>query len=119
MSDYHSLVELARRLGTQIAQHPRAQAFTQVRRELNADRDAQTLLKAFTAQSQHIRQLEAEQKPIEVDDKRKLAELESQLMGNELVQRFMRLQADYLELMNAVNQALHAPLASTDTTTTD
>ena len=69
------------------------------------------MLKAYTEQARHIHTLEVEQKPIEVADKHKLAEYEQKMASNAALKEFMRAQADYVALMNQVNQAMEAPLA--------
>ena len=63
------LLSLAARLGREIGAHPRTQAFTDAAKAVAEDRDAQRVLADYQKQVEHIRRLEAEQKPIEVADK--------------------------------------------------
>ncbi|MFQ5806850.1 MAG: YlbF family regulator [Phycisphaerae bacterium] len=105
------LLDRARALGEAIANHPRVRAFMAARAKAEQDSEAQQLLKAYEEQAQHVRRLEAEQKPIEVADKRKLAECEQKMASNEALKELMRTQVDYVTLMNRVNQAMEAPLA--------
>ena len=76
------------------------------------DPAAQALLKEYAQHMEHLRQFEAQQKPIEVADKHKTAEYEARVAGNEVLKELMRVQADYVELMNQINNAMEAPLAS-------
>lgn len=111
MAEIQELLDQARALGRAIANHPDVQAFLAARKEVDADGDTQQLLKAYTTQAQHIRNLETQQKPIEVGDKRKLAECEQKMASNEALKQLMRTQADYVALMNQVNRAMEESLA--------
>ena len=104
------IFELAERLGKAVAAHPRAAALAQMRKKLRADPQASQLLKDFQDQARRIAQLEAEQKPVEVDDKHKLADLQAKIASNDLLKQWMRLQADYSELWNKVNRAMLTPI---------
>lgn len=112
MTDIQELLDRARALGEAIANHPHVQAFSAAREKVEKDAEAQQVLKAYEEQARHVRQLEAERKPIEVADKRKLAECEQGMASNEALKELMRRQADYVALMNQVNQAMEAPLAA-------
>jgi hypothetical protein len=98
MDDLQELMDKAGALGQAIAAHPRM-------REYNAARD-------YAKQAERIRELERNQKPVEVADKQKLAEIEGRMAGNDAFKRLMRCQADYVELMNQVNRAMEAPLVT-------
>ena len=105
------IVNQAQRLGKLIAQHPRTRAMQQVSAAARADTDAQRLLDDHRRQAEHIRRLENEGKPIEVADKHKLADLEAKVAGNPLIMKLMKAQADYVELMQAVNSAIGSQLS--------
>jgi cell fate (sporulation/competence/biofilm development) regulator YlbF (YheA/YmcA/DUF963 family) len=96
----------ARRLGKLIAQHSRTRAMQQASAALRADADARSLLDEHHRQAEHIRRLESEGRPIEVADKHKLADLEIKVAANPLIMKLMKAQADYVELMQAVNSAI-------------
>jgi cell fate (sporulation/competence/biofilm development) regulator YlbF (YheA/YmcA/DUF963 family) len=113
MAEIQALLEQAHALGEAIASHPHFQAFAAARTKTEHDSEAQQLLKDYTEHAQHLRQLEAQRKPVEVADKRKLAEYEQKMASNEALKELMRAQADYVTLMNQVNQAMEAPLAAT------
>jgi cell fate (sporulation/competence/biofilm development) regulator YlbF (YheA/YmcA/DUF963 family) len=111
MAETQELLNQARALGEAIASHPAVQAFLGARAKTNSDTEAQQLLKGYAEQATRIRELEAQQKPVEVADKQKLAECEQKMASNEALKELMRTQADYIGLMNQVNQAMEAPLA--------
>ena len=112
MADTQELIDQAHALGEAIAKHPDVQTFLRARTEVESSADAQELLKAYSAHAQHLRKLEVEQKPIEVADKHKLAEYEQQMASNEALKKMMAAQVGYVALMNQVNQAMEAALAT-------
>ena len=112
MADVQELVNQARALGEAIARHPDVQAYAAARKKVNSDADAQQLLKSYSEQAGRIRTLEAQQKPIEPEDKRKLIEYEQKMASNEALKELMRRQVDYVTLMNQINQAMESPLAA-------
>jgi cell fate (sporulation/competence/biofilm development) regulator YlbF (YheA/YmcA/DUF963 family) len=111
MASTQELLEQARALGEAIASHPHVQAFMKAKARTEADSDAQRVLGDYQKQVQRIRKLETEQKPIEVGDKRKMAECEQAMASNDALKELMRTQADYVALMNQINRAMETPLA--------
>ena len=96
----------ARALGKKIAAHPRTSAFMTAARAVAKDKAAQDILKAYQDHMQHLQELEGSGKPIEVADKRKLADCESAVAGNDKLKEMMKRQADYMELMHRINNAI-------------
>ena len=111
MADTAAIIEQARKLGDAIAAHPRVRTFLDIQRRIRDDQQARKLLEDYQRQAQHIQQRLAERKPVEVEDKRRLGELEQQMASNETLKQFMRAQVDYLDLMNQVNQAMEQAIA--------
>lgn len=111
MSDVQDLLKKADELGRAIAGNEKVRAYLTARTAVQNDSDAQALLRDYQAQAVHVQQLQAQQQPIEVADKQKLAELEGKMAGNESLKGLMRTQADYIELMNKINQAMEKPLS--------
>lgn len=112
MQDTQELMNKARELGQAIAQHDLIEAYFAAQQAVANDQEAQGLLKSYTQQMEHFQQLEAAQQPIEVADKKKMAELESNVAANEHLKDLMRSQADYVALMNQINNAMSAPLTT-------
>lgn len=100
------IIAQARDLGKAIAAHPRCRDFLAAARAVAEDHAAQDALRAYQEHAIKIRGLEASGKPIEPDDKRKIAELERTMASNEKLKAMMKHQADYLELMHRVNAAM-------------
>lgn len=111
MADYQGLVEQARKLGSVIAEHPRVRAFLAAQKGVHDDREAMRLLNDYQSTSDRVQMLEAEGKPIEAEDKRKLAECERGMASVPALKSLMRAQADYIEMMNAINDAMSEGIA--------
>jgi len=112
MQDIQELLEKARALGDALVNHPTVRAHHEAQRAVRTDAAAQTLLREYQAQLNRLRELEAQQRPVEVADKHKLKTLETQMAGHETLKRLMRTQADYVALMAQVNSAIDGPLAA-------
>ena len=104
------ILEQARELGRALADHPHVRAWHEASRAVQEDSQARQLLEEYHKQVEHIRKLEAEVKPVEVADKRKLADLQAQVAGHELIKRMMAAEADYVTLLRQVNQAIAAAM---------
>ncbi len=104
------LIDQARALGEAIAAHPSVQAWRQAANAVAGDADTRQLLGAYQQHAEHLRQLEAQMKPVEVADKHKLADLQNQVAGNALIKQMMAAETEYVSLMNRINQAMAEPL---------
>lgn len=108
----NELVELAEKLGKAVSESKEAKAFRDARKLLEEHKDVLATLNEYHAQVRKIDQLEAEQKPIEVDDKHKLDELHARLISSDVFKKFTAAQMDYVDLMRKVNQAIRKHLAA-------
>ena len=104
------IVELARRLGREIRGHERFTRLLNVEAAVKANEEAKGLLQALEQQSGKIAELQNLNRPIEVEDKHKLQDLRDKAHANPLLQELARAEADYMELMTRVNQAMHEEL---------
>ena len=102
----------AKALGNKIAAHPRTVNFTTAARAVSESDDAQGILKQYQEQVTMLQAAEAAGKPIEVADKHALAESEAQVAGNDLLKKMMKCQADYLEMMKHINDAIDEAAAA-------
>lgn len=105
------VIEKARALGEAVARDARTRAFFAAEAALQKDKDAREILREYNAQAGRIHELQDAGKPIEVDDKRKLADLQGKIAGNATLKDFTRRQADYIELLNTVNQNMEQAIA--------
>jgi len=97
------ILELAGRLGRKIAEDSRGRRLSKARAELEADQTARDLLASFNEQQQKMLELEANGRPIEPEDKRRMADLHARVISSILIKDLLRAEADYAELMAAVS----------------
>ena len=102
----NEMVELAEKLGKTISESREAKAYREARKVLNDHKDVLQTLNDYQAQAQKVDKLEAEQKPVEVEDKHKLDELHGKLISSDVFKKFTASQMDYVDMMRKVNQAM-------------
>jgi cell fate (sporulation/competence/biofilm development) regulator YlbF (YheA/YmcA/DUF963 family) len=100
------IVKQAGKLGEAIAAHARCKALAEARAALAKDEVAQKLQADYDAAAENLQKKLAAGEALEPEDKRREAEVRSALAANETLATFVRAQADFHELMVAVNQAL-------------
>ena len=108
------MIQLAKRLGKAIAASSEATGLREARKALQAEPELSKTLEEFQHQSEKIAQLEAENKPVEVDDKHKLRGLHEKLVASETFKKYTAAQVDYVDMMRKVNDALRGPLGETE-----
>ena len=109
-----AVIELASRLGKAIADSPEAAGLRAVRDELSAQPELAQTLKDFREQAAKVARLERENKPVEVDDKHRLQELNNKLVASEVFKKFTAAQVEYVDLMRKVNNAIRRELTETE-----
>jgi len=104
------VLDLAVRLGRAIAASPQFLAMKATELKTRKNPQIQEITTAYEAQMKRIGELERQNKPIEPEDKSKLAELRERVQSLPELQELLRMQADYTELMIKVNQSISAEL---------
>jgi len=104
------IMDLAARLGRAITASRQFQALKQLEFKAREDPRIQEITAAYQKQIAALRELEKQGKPIEPEDKRKLAELRDRVQALPDLQALLRVQADYTELMLKVNDIISAEL---------
>jgi len=104
------LIEMAKRLGRQIATHERTVMLKKAQKEVDQDPQAEKLVREYQEQAGKIQQLELEQKPIEVEDKRKLKDIELKIAENDHLKEMTLCQMNFVEMMRKVKQAIDEQL---------
>ena len=89
-----------------IAQDPRASHMVTAQVALENSLSDRQLLADYEQQQQRIYELEVSGKPIEPNDKRKLADLHGKVVGSPVIKQVLKAQADFLEVMNSVSQRI-------------
>lgn len=108
------ITQLAERLGKAIAASPEATRLRKAREAMDAAEDVSKTLEEYRDQSEKVARLEAENKPVEVDDKHRLRDLHAKLVSSDVFKQFTAAQVDYVDMMRKVNGALQDPLADTE-----
>jgi cell fate (sporulation/competence/biofilm development) regulator YlbF (YheA/YmcA/DUF963 family) len=100
----------AGRLGKMIADSPEAGKLKEAQKALEAEPELKQLLQDTQQHMDKMSQLESSGQPIEVDDKRRLQELQNQLIASETFKQFTAAQVEYVDLMRKVNEAMRSEL---------
>jgi cell fate (sporulation/competence/biofilm development) regulator YlbF (YheA/YmcA/DUF963 family) len=100
------ILDLATKLGKRIARDPRASSMVDAQVALEKSLADRQLLADYEQHQRKLYELEAAGKPIEPDDKRKLAHLHGKVVGSGVIKDVLKAQADFLELMNNVSQRI-------------
>jgi len=106
MIDQQAILDAAAELGKLIAEHPATQKFEGLVKQLEADTDAQRLMNDLNRQNQTLTEKQAKGQPIEVDDKRKLQELQQSVGMNPILRDLQMAQMDYVDLMRKVDERI-------------
>ena len=104
------LIEMAKRLGRQIADHERTVLLKKAQKEVDQDPQAEKLVMEYQKQAEKIQQLEREQRPIEVEDKRKLKDIESKIAENDHLKEITLRQMNFVEMMRKIKQTIDEQL---------
>lgn len=108
------ITDLASKLAKAIAGSPQAAAMRAARTELDKHPEIDAALKDYQQQAEKIGQLESQQKPVEIDDKRRLQELRDKLVGFDAFKKFTAAQMEYVSLMHSVNETIRRNLADVE-----
>jgi len=106
MPDYDDLLAKARALGEAIASSKALQEVRAAEQRIRLNEASNRLRDEHRDLALKIARLEAENKPIEPEDKRKMSELHERLRTDLLFQQLLRAQVEYEDLMNRVNEAV-------------
>ena len=104
------IIALAEKLGKAISQSPQAAALQKAQADLQEDPEARKLLVAFQAMTQQLAKKEAEQTPIEPEDKRKYEEIHRMLIASAAFKAFNAAQVEYVDVIRKANDAIRAQL---------
>ena len=100
------ILTLADKLGRAIATHERFQALRTAEKNVSENEGANRAQTELEKHMNHISDLEQSGKPVEVADKRKLEQLQNEFRSQPALQQLVKAQADYLEMMNKVNETI-------------
>jgi len=102
----NEILKAAQDLGKLVASHEAGRKYQQVLSGLLEDTDAQRLLNDYNRHLHTIGEKEATGKPIEVDDKRKLEDLQGRIIRHQLLRNLQIVQMDFADLMRKIDDAI-------------
>lgn len=105
------IIEMATGLGKRIAADPKATAYINALQAVRDDADASNIVRDFQMHAEKVGRLEADGKPIEPEDKRKLMDLQDRMISHDTLKSLQKAETDYALLMHRVNAAIEGPLA--------
>jgi cell fate (sporulation/competence/biofilm development) regulator YlbF (YheA/YmcA/DUF963 family) len=106
------LIRKAEDLGRLLASHPHFAALMAARDAVRADETSRKLMADYEKHVQRIEDLTLANKPIEVADKHKLAELEKVVAADEHIKELTKAQMEFSDLLNRVNRAIFGKIAA-------
>lgn len=100
------ILELAKRLGREIAANPIGVKYADVSSKLDKDPEAQKLIKEYEAKAQEMAKKEREQKPVEPEEKHTLQNMQAQIAEHDTIKAWMQAQVEYVNLLRKVNECV-------------
>jgi cell fate (sporulation/competence/biofilm development) regulator YlbF (YheA/YmcA/DUF963 family) len=104
-------IALAEKLGKALADSEPATKVHHAKEAIRQDSELTETLRDFESAAHKVRQLSAENKPIEPADKQKLEQLHSVLIASDAFKKLTAAQVEYAELMRKINETINGQLA--------
>lgn len=101
-----AILDAADTLGRLIADHDATKKLDALIKQLDGDTDAQRLMNDLNRHNQTLAEKQSKGEPIEVDDKRKLTELQQAVAMNPVLSQLQMAQMDYVDLMRKVDERI-------------
>ena len=106
MASEQDILEQAAKLGELIAEHDASKQLEAAAKAFDADVTSQRAMTDYQRHAQSLQQKAAQGAPIEVEDKRKLEELQQAVVTNPLLANMQRAEMDYTDLLRKVDAAI-------------
>jgi len=106
MTDTSPILAAASSLGRMISEHPAMKKYRQVLAAVRGDTQAQHLLADYSRQMDVISEKESQGQPIDVEDKRRLSDLQGRVAMHPILRDMQMAQMDYVDLMRKVDEAM-------------
>lgn len=106
MADTAQILEAASQLGRLISEHPAIRRYRDLLTAIREDVEAQRLLADYSRQVDLIGEKESQGRPIEVEDKRRLSDLQGRVAMHPKLREMQVAQMDYVDLMRKVDDAM-------------
>lgn len=109
--DETDILEQAKDLGKQLADHPKVKAYRDTQQRLQSDEQAKRLLRDYQLLAEKLQNAQAQGRKITDQDAAQLQKFEQDLAANDAVKAWMRAQSDYVDLMYRVDRSVQQGLA--------
>lgn len=106
MPTTQEIIDAAQKLGQLIQQHQAATNYEEAVAAIEANPDAKSLLMDYNKLMQTVMEKQQTNQPIEVDEKHKLEELQTQVIDNQILKNLQVAEMDYADLRRKINQAI-------------
>ncbi len=106
MASEKDILEQATKLGELIAEHDAVKKMESATKAFEADTTSQRAMADYQRFAQTLQQKAQSGGAIEVEDKRKLEELQQAVITNPLLANMQRAEMDYLDLLRKVDGAI-------------
>ena len=108
MANEQDILEQATKLGELLADHDAIKKLQAATKAFEADTASQRAMIDYQRFAQGLQQKAQQGGPIEVEDKRKLEQLQQTVITNPLLANMQRAEMDYLDLLRKVDSAIVA-----------
>ena len=103
------ILKKANELGHLLRRNEIVKRFTELSERLEKDEEAKKVLEELLQATHEFQRKEDEGVPIEVEEKRRLTELQEKAKDNTLVSEFLATQVYYINILAQVNEAIANP----------
>lgn len=103
------IIKKANELGHLLNQNDIVKRFRELTEQMEKDEEAQEILNELLSASQAYQLKEEKGETIEVEEKKKLSDLQEKAKGNNLVGEFLATQTYYISLLHQVNEVIANP----------
>jgi len=103
------ILKKANELGHLLNQNEIVRRFRDLSEKLGRDEEARKLMEELIETTQLLEDKERAGKPIEVEEKRRMAELQKKTSESRTLQEFLATQAYYIQILSHVNEAIANP----------
>lgn len=109
MDNLDKVIEAANTLGHLLRQNEIVKRYQSLAEQIENDTEAREMLEELGQVADELRAKEQSGGVIEVDEKKRMRELEEKIQAHPLISDFIATQSYYMSLMSQVNQSIAEP----------
>lgn len=106
MADVKEILEQATKLGEMLAENDSTKKLQSATKAFESDVISQRAMTDYQRFAQSLQQKAQQGAPIEVEDKRKLEELQQAVITNPMLANMQRAEMDYVDLLRKIDAAI-------------